>query len=71
MKKIRTNGDGRISRLIKLLRVMKITCLLLMIALVQVSASTYSQSTKLTLNLKNVTLSEVFEEIEKTSRMAH
>ncbi|NQU53735.1 MAG: carboxypeptidase-like regulatory domain-containing protein [Bacteroidetes bacterium] len=67
MKKIRINGEGRIPRLIKLLRVMKITCLLLMIALVQVSASTYSQSTKLTLNLKNVALSEVFEEIEKTS----
>jgi TonB-linked SusC/RagA family outer membrane protein len=67
MKKIRFDGDDRTPHLIKLLRVMKITCLLLMIALVQVSASTYSQSTKLTLNLKNVALSEVFKEIEKTS----
>ncbi|MCD6355378.1 MAG: secretin and TonB N-terminal domain-containing protein, partial [Prolixibacteraceae bacterium] len=67
MKKIRIDGDGRIPHLTKLLRVMKITCLLLMIALVQVSASTYSQTTKLTLNLKKVALSEVFDKIEKTS----
>ncbi|MEN8117315.1 MAG: TonB-dependent receptor [Bacteroidota bacterium] len=67
MKKIRIDGDGRIPHLTKLLKVMKVTCLLLMIALVQVSASTYSQSTKLTLNLRNVALSEVFEEIERTS----
>ncbi|WP_158870352.1 TonB-dependent receptor [Maribellus comscasis] len=46
---------------------MKITCLFLMIALVQVSASTYSQSARLTFNLKNVKLSEVFDQIEKNS----
>jgi TonB-linked SusC/RagA family outer membrane protein len=34
---------------------------------VQVSASTYAQSTKLTLDLKNVTLLELFEEIESAS----
>ena len=68
MKKIKTNnGIGGISHLIKLLRVMKITCLFLMIALVQVSASTYSQSARLSFSLKNVMLSEVFDQIEKTS----
>ena len=46
---------------------MKITGLLLMIALVQVSALTYSQSIKLTLNMKDATLSDVFKEIENTS----
>ncbi|MCG6189532.1 TonB-dependent receptor [Maribellus maritimus] len=44
---------------------MKITCLFLMIALVQVSASTYSQSARLTFKLKDVMLSEVFDQIEK------
>ncbi len=69
MKKIKTyDGSGLNSHLIKLLRVMKITCLFLMIALVQVSASpTYSQSAKLTFALKNVALSDVFEEIENNS----
>jgi TonB-linked SusC/RagA family outer membrane protein len=68
MKKNRMNDEVKeIPHLIKLLRVMKITCLLLMVFLVQVSASTYSQSAKLTLNLKNTTLSELFNEIEKVS----
>lgn len=51
----------------KLFRIMKITCFLILIALVQVSASSYSQSTKLTLKLKDGSLSELFGEIEKTS----
>ncbi|WP_319501439.1 TonB-dependent receptor [uncultured Draconibacterium sp.] len=46
---------------------MKITCLLVVIAFVQVSASTYAQSTKLTLEMKNARLAELFEQIEKTS----
>ncbi|WP_167618749.1 TonB-dependent receptor [Maribellus sediminis] len=46
---------------------MKITCLLLLVAIVQVSASTYAQSTKLTLDMKNAKLSELFEEIENSS----
>jgi len=68
MKKIKmTDEEYKYPHVTKLLRVMKITCLLLMVLLVQVSASTYSQSAKLTLNLKNVTLSELFSEIEKTT----
>ncbi|WP_321343032.1 TonB-dependent receptor [uncultured Draconibacterium sp.] len=46
---------------------MKLTCLLVMIALVQVSANTYAQSTKLTLNMKNARLAELFEQIEENS----
>ncbi len=70
MKKIETNnGIDGISHLVKLLRVMKITCLFLMIALVQTSASTYSQSVRLSFSLKNVMLSEVFDQIEKTSEL--
>jgi TonB-linked SusC/RagA family outer membrane protein len=68
MKKIKMTGeDNKYPHGTKLWRIMKITCLLLMVFLVQVSASTYSQSAKLTLNLKNVALSELFSEIEKTT----
>ncbi len=67
MKKTRFYEDSTISHSIKLYKVMKITCFFILIALVQVSASTYSQSTKLTLNLEKVTLSKFIEEIENSS----
>ncbi len=51
----------------KLIRTMKITCLFLLVAIVQVSASSYAQSIKLTLDMKNAKLSELFEEIENSS----
>ncbi len=51
----------------KLIRTMKITCLLLLVAIVQVSASSYAQSTKLTLDMKDAKLSELFNEIESSS----
>lgn len=61
------NGESCMPHFKKLLRIMKITCLLVVIAFVQVSASTYAQSTKLTLDMKNARLAELFEQIEKTS----
>ena len=69
MKKIKTDYGNSINfHLIKLMKVMKITCLFLMIALVQVSASnTYSQSAKMSFNLKNAMLSEVFDQIQENS----
>jgi TonB-dependent starch-binding outer membrane protein SusC len=68
MKKIGIFGRVRENPpLTKWIRMMKLTCLLLTIALVQVSAETYSQTKKLTLNLKDAPLAVLFEEIEKTS----
>ncbi|MCL3779388.1 SusC/RagA family TonB-linked outer membrane protein [Prolixibacteraceae bacterium JC049] len=61
------NGVGTTPPLGKLFRIMRITILLLVVFLVQVSASTYSQSVKLSLNMKNVTLADVFKEVEKKS----
>jgi TonB-linked SusC/RagA family outer membrane protein len=49
----------------KLLKVMKLTAVFLLAALLQVSATTYSQ--KVTLNMQNVTLDKVFKEIKKQS----
>jgi hypothetical protein len=51
----------------KLIRTMKLTCLLLTFALIQVSAETYSQTKKLTLNFKDAPLAILFQEIEKSS----
>ncbi|SDM23847.1 SusC/RagA family TonB-linked outer membrane protein [Kriegella aquimaris] len=43
---------------------MKLTTILLIVSLFKIQANTYSQNTKITLNLKNVSLEEVFNEIE-------
>ncbi len=52
----------------KFFRVMKITSLLLLITIIQVSAATsYSQSIKLNLRYENVKLSELLDRIEKAS----
>jgi TonB-dependent starch-binding outer membrane protein SusC len=59
--------DKKNPHLLKLLRIMKVTCFLIFISLFQISAETYSQATKLTLNMKNVALSEIFIEIENIS----
>ncbi len=46
---------------------MKIIAVFMMCVLVQVSAATYSQTAKLTLNLRDVTLADLFTKIEQTS----
>ena len=44
---------------------MRLTLLLLLLSLFQVNASTYSQNTKISLDLQNVSIEKVFTEIEK------
>lgn len=57
------NADTRLTR-----RIMRVMALLLMIGVnICYASSSYSQSTKLNLNLKNKTIKEVFSEIEKNS----
>ncbi len=46
---------------------MKLTLLTLLVCIMQVSASVYSQTTKLTLNLKEKKISDVLMEIEETT----
>ncbi len=67
MKKIRSNGGELPPIWKKRLRIMKLTFLFLMIGLMHVSASVYSQSTKLTLEMRNKKVVEVLDEIEKQS----
>ncbi|MEX0274815.1 MAG: carboxypeptidase-like regulatory domain-containing protein, partial [Flavobacteriaceae bacterium] len=46
---------------------MKLTTLLLIVSLLKIQASTYSQDTKLTLNFENAPVEQVLNEIESTS----
>ncbi|MBT3382457.1 MAG: TonB-dependent receptor [Prolixibacteraceae bacterium] len=67
MKKIRIKGRGEPSVWNKCFRIMKLTTLFFLIGLMQISASVYSQSTKLSLEIRNQKVIEVLEEIEKQS----
>lgn len=46
---------------------MKLTTLLLILSLVRIQASTYSQNTKLTLNVSNTSVEQLFNKIESVS----
>ncbi len=54
----------------KILKIMKLTWLLLFAALMQVSGANYAQTTKVNLAGKNLTLEEVFEKIEAQSEFS-
>ncbi len=51
-------------------RIMKLICVFMFVTLLQVSASGYSQSTKLNLSGKNLSIERVFELIEKQSEFS-
>jgi TonB-linked SusC/RagA family outer membrane protein len=51
----------------QIIRTMKLTCLILMAALLQVAATSYSQATKLDMKLENATVKDVFKTIETQS----
>lgn len=71
MKKKRTKGDcWQFADLSKTYRIMKLIGLFMFAALLQVSASSYSQNTRLNLSGENLTLSEVFELIESQSEFS-
>jgi TonB-linked SusC/RagA family outer membrane protein len=66
MKKIRMNeGKYAFLPIKKVLIMAKFTTFFIFIGLLQVSASIYSQNVKLNLKMQNVTILEVFEQIEK------
>lgn len=54
----------------KMLNIMKVTTLLFFLALMQVTASSYSQQTKLNLKFQNETLESVFSKIEANSEFS-
>jgi len=55
-------------RLEKIIRIMKLTAGLILFAIITASGvNTYSQNARLSLNLKNATIVDIFREIERTS----
>ena len=71
MKKKRIKGSCcPFGNLPKFYRTMKLICLFMFVALLQVSANSYSQTKKLTLVGKNLTLEKVFELIEDQSEFS-
>ena len=67
MKKIYESGKGVCHIPKKLMLVMKLTAILVIIFTVQVSATVYSQNTKLSLNMQGTSIKEVLQQIEALS----
>ncbi|HCO82667.1 MAG TPA: SusC/RagA family TonB-linked outer membrane protein, partial [Arenibacter sp.] len=67
MKKLNLVGPFHSDWLSKHHLKMKLTTLLLIVSLFKIQANTYGQNTKITLNLSNVSVQQVFEEIESLS----
>ncbi len=71
MKKKLKHGDyDALAGFPKILRIMRLTCLFMIIGLMQVTASSYSQSTKISVSGKNLTIEEVFGLIEEQSEFS-
>ena len=66
MKKL-INTLGENQALKQILRKMKLSITFLLIGFITVSASSYSQSTKLDVSFKNNSITELFREIEEQS----
>ena len=67
MKKKRLNGGDDLSHFKRLLLIMKLTIFLIFAGLMTVSGSIYSQATKLSLQMNQVTVLDVFKQIETQS----
>jgi len=64
MKKKWFNNKWHFGHLLKMLRIMKLTVLIVLVSLVSLSASVYSQQTKLDVSLKNASVRDILELIE-------
>src|SRR5690554_4528647 len=62
---VNTAGKNRLLK--KILLTMKLTTIIMLFCLVSVSASTYSQSTRLNINLTNGTMVDLIQQIEQNS----
>lgn len=67
MKKIYESGKGRSPIPKKLVLVMKLTAFLIIVLTMQVTATVYSQSKKLSLNMQGNSIKEVLQQIEAQS----
>ncbi len=67
MKKKPLSGHPARSGWAKLLRIMKLTTFLILAFMIDVSASVYSQNSKISINVKDGTLNEILSKIEEQS----
>ena len=67
MKKIPLYRKGAFSCSKKTMIIMQLSIFIILFSVFSVSAATYSQSTKLTINAKDASISEIFDQIEKQS----
>ena len=68
-KKCELRDSMRWSQLTKLLLTMKLTCLFVLLFVAQLSASVYSQQTRLRVDFNQATIKEVMTEIESQTGM--
>jgi TonB-linked SusC/RagA family outer membrane protein len=66
-KKCTSEISPLIGQFRKLLLIMRLSFVIILISLIQVSASTYSQSTKLNIKLEKASIKELFKDIKKQS----
>src|SRR5690606_14203435 len=67
MKKFKLSGPFHADWLRRKNLTMKLTTLLLLVSLFKIQANSYAQNTKISLNLNNATVQDVFNEIESRS----
>jgi TonB-dependent starch-binding outer membrane protein SusC len=69
MKIIRQSNEGSLPSFKKIWLIMKLNFLLILLTVLQVSASVSAQNTRLDLKMKNATISQIFDEIERQSEV--
>ena len=67
MKIIRQSNEGSLLSFKKIWLIMKLNFFLILITVLQVSASVSAQNTRLDLKMENATVSQIFDEIERRS----
>jgi len=69
MKIIRQSNEGSLPSFKKIWLIMKLNFFLILLTVLQVSASVSAQNTRLDLKMKNATISQIFDEIERQSEV--
>jgi TonB-linked SusC/RagA family outer membrane protein len=69
MKIIRQSNEGYLPSFKKIWLIMKLNFFLILLTVLQVSATVSAQTTRLDLKMKNATISQVFDEIERQSEV--
>lgn len=69
MKIIRQSNEGSLPSFKKIWLIMKLNFFLILLTVLQVSASVSAQNTRMDLKMQNATISQVFDEIERQSEV--